>query len=520
MTDTNPIHTSVDSSVDEMNRSPICRFSSETFSHSLDHSFPAGSRSSSISPLNNSDVGEPQAPDLLQQGQAGGPKITYARQRSFLSEANVNEEVCQLKENKLDITPTFSRVEPDGATLSGKDVPYSVEDSGTIGNNALRSIYELRQAGGNARFQGIIDSIFEDIEDDSASTSSKRSSLIQLGSKLIDYQFARRFLGNALEKRLANCIIDQSDIIYMFLIACVYALLLSAGPMSSLTLRTCCSQIQRVAPQLLREGEDILGVAKARGTKMSKASQAALQDFCLQIRECKNWPNLPPLQASPQVMALLCIEMSVRKVSETGDTVTGMSDSVLNQLIDLLLGHSLEETSNDLFAVELELSILETYTSTVSFLGEGQEAVVRRLSQLGPHLSNLQLHSESRSRQIQMLEIRLILNITNNNPRLCDDFSIPDLVGALAGIILSNFGLVSEDSASDKKDSVLDTVILALGALINLTEWSGSSRKLIFKLRNASTTLLDGFLLLFAEGWEAVSEVSALYNIITFSCSY
>jgi hypothetical protein len=119
-----------------------------------------------------------------------------------------------------------------------------------------------------------------------------------------------------------------------------------------------------------------------------------------------------------------------------------------------------------------------------------------------------------------MLEIRLILNITNNNPRLCDDFSIPDLVGALAGIILSNFGLVSEDSAGDKKDSVLDTVILALGALINLTEWSGTSRKLMFELRNASTTLLDAFLLLFAEGWEAISEVSALYNIFTFSCPY
>src|SRR4030095_6999651 len=191
--------------------------------------------------------------------------------------------------------------------------------------------------------------------------------------------------------------------------------------------------------------------------------------------------------------------------------------------IELLLGYSVgqgepDEISDDLFALELAFSILEAYTATLSFLDQGQEAIVRQLSQLGPLLSNLTWHSESRGRQVQILEIRLILNITNNNPPLCDDFSIPDLVGALAGIILSNFGLVSEDFVDDKKDSLLDTVILALGALINLTEWSGASRKLIFKLRSTSTTFLDGFLQLFTEGWEAISEVSAFSNIFTFLC--
>jgi NAD dependent epimerase/dehydratase family enzyme len=103
----------------------------------------------------------------------------------------------------------------------------------------------------------------------------------------------------------------------------------------------------------------------------------------------------------------------------------------------------------------------------------------------------------------------LILNITNNNSRLCEDFSTPELVQALSKIILENFGSVAEELASnERKESLLDTVILALGALINLTEWSGTARRLILSSRSDETTHLDGLITLFSDGLESISEVS------------
>lgn len=509
--------------------------SKRRYSSDSSDSESGGRRSISRSP--SAVLDEPDHHGLTnpRRAPASSQKLTYARQRSFLTEANRGDggEIDPLGDLT---TPLIPESPPKLAKFNSSTSWDLDEDDDGNATRTIRSVYELRQAGSNARHQGVIETIFEDLEDESASVSCKRSGLMQLCSRLGDYQFAHKFLTSSLDKRLAKCTSGLSDVVSAFLLAYIYALLLSTGPASPIVLRTCNAQIARVAPLLLREKRDIMTVAKHGDAKMTKAGYNDLNELQGKMPTSKVWAETKPRMLSPQVLALRCTELTIRRIRETGDTVDALTIPVLRQVVELLLQQELTDKPDDLLTLELSLSILESYTVGVGQqLEPRQESILRSLSQLGPLLADLTRRSKTsvRRRQLQGLEIRLILNITNNNSRLCEDFSTPELIRALSDIVLTDFGSVAEElqvvaagattvatgkgkvngngNVGEKKESLLDTVILALGALINLTEWSGQARELAMELRtDGDTTLLDGFVRLFREGWEGVSEVCRL----------
>lgn len=456
-----------------------------------------------------------QRPTSTQNSQTIGPRITYARQRSFLSETSMLQDPDPVKASDPLGTPQKYGVrDNDGiSSMATKMTPVGIDDeSGITSSGAVRSIHELRQAGGNARFQGMVDSILEDIEDNLSPVSGRRSGLIQLCCKLGDYDFARQFLENGAEKRLSRSLRNQVDIISSCLSIYACALLLSTGPISNTTLSACCSVISDVTPLLLGEEEDIQVLSKSRRMNSSRAEQASLRDLRGQSLGSRIWPDKSPTRVTPQIMTLRCLEMVVRKVREKGEHLEIISGSALDQLVEILLRHSNNlkanpALANDFLVLELVFSILESYTVEMSSLGPGQETTIKQLSRVGPFLSFLTEQDNVQSQQLQILNIRLILNVTNNNLSLCEDFATSDIIGALVEIILSKFGLVSEDSIGERREPILDTVILALGTLINLTEWSETPRTLILSCEKNSVTFIDSLLRLFTNGLDMISEV-------------
>ncbi|PGH16906.1 hypothetical protein AJ80_05050 [Polytolypa hystricis UAMH7299] len=457
-----------------------------------------------------------QPPYLSPSSQTGGPKLTYARQRSFLSESNMPEATQKSQSTPISPAGAFSR-DPrmDGESLSStKRSLFALDHDGdddNSGNATVRNIYELRRAGINARFEGAVDSIFEEVEISPDSVSAQRRCLVKLCTRLTEDQFVRRFVDNSLEKRLAKCNLNLTDIVCQYLAVSMYGLLLATGPVSSATLYTCCAEILRNSGKLLAEEDDILDIANAKCKRLSKAERTELEGALLKLRESKIWIHKDHDRTSPQIMALRCMEMAIRRVREAGDTLDIMSDSVLSELVTILSKYSLSSQvgaaePNMNYILELAFSILESYTIAPGTLDEGKEKILKNL-RLGSHLSRLSSDSAlcDRQTQILILEIRLILNLTNNNPTLCEDFSTPELIQALLEIALSKFGMVSDDPSPDRKDSVLDTVILALGALINLTEWSATSRKLVLK-----SGFLDRLLQAFKEGRQVTSEAHSV----------
>ncbi|EER40851.1 conserved hypothetical protein [Histoplasma capsulatum H143] len=489
-------------------------------------------------PLNSRMQIDSQAdsPDQIQQSQsqgATGPKATYARQRSFLSAKSITEDLILDNLFQPSFAQQYGAGHGTGPGVSNHVASKSTcplatritgDDDEGNSNRVVRNIYELRRAGENARFEGIVDAIFEDIEDPNSSASRRYSGLIQLCTKLMDDQFTRRFLAHVLEKRLAKQAGNLDDAIYTYLIACAYGLILSAGPVPSVVLRTCSTQVFRVIPKMITDKSDILDISKFGPARTSKAVQGSLRDFCEQLAESRIWHDVKPKKCIPQILALRCIEMVVRRSRESGDNMEYMSNDVLSQLINLLLQRSVlpkqvqDAKTDDFLILELTFSILESYTVVLNSLEPSQEKLLKRLSGLGPLLFQLSSRcSQPCYRQIQLLEIRLILNLTNNNPSLCEDFSTPELIQALMAIVMSNFGLVSEDFASDRRDSLLDVVILALGTLINLTEWNETARQLILKTPSGSTTFLNRLLQLFKDGWDKTSEFLRRLTTVLFA---
>ncbi|KAF3479581.1 uncharacterized protein GIQ15_06557 [Arthroderma uncinatum] len=460
----------------------------------------------------------------LHQATPSGLKVTYSRQRSFLNEMDTIEEVGgnsaapgfppppASMTSKLGGDTSFP---PLGLSSQISGLPAGLEEETASGSSTIRSIHELRRSGDNARYHAIIETIFEDIEDKTAPISRKRSGMVQLCTKLFDPQFSQRFLSNALEKRFAKINPGEFDLVCGYLTSCIYALLLSSGSISPMTLHYCWMQILRVAPFLLGEDKSMIEITKRRELKMTKAGKADIQDICEKITESKIWTSQIPSTVTPQLLTLRCLELAIRKLRETGNAMETMSVPVLRQVIDILLKHSLVDDidkagPDELLMLELTLSILESYTIHTLSLEEEQQEALKPLSKLGLLLSNLGRQPDARSRQIQILEIRLILNITNNNPTLCEEFSTPEFIEALAQIVLSSFQSVGDEFTGSQKESLLDTVILALGALINLAEWSSASRQVLLESEVASTTLIDRLLPLFVDGLEAIAEADSV----------
>lgn len=108
----------------------------------------------------------------------------------------------------------------------------------------------------------------------------------------------------------------------------------------------------------------------------------------------------------------------------------------------------------------------------------------------------------------QILTLRLYLNLTNNNPGLCEDFSTPDIATVLFNSIVTNF----EQLADPQRDRilVLEILILSLGSFINLAESSEAVRRLVSTLYHDGQSHLDVFLEIYTTKSKRASEVRPL----------
>lgn len=448
-----------------------------------------------------------------------GPKITYSRNRTYLDdEADVfGQQHGSHNAVASPALPTMTRSNsPKKPKFSLLGNHYSLQSNAdediVTGSGSVRNIHELRRAGETARFESLVDSIFEDIHD---GASSQRSGLVQLVSKLQDEEFSRRFLTHAMEKRLTRVQPAQSDLVCSFLVAAAYGLLLSIATISSSAFRVCSSSLLNVVTPLLKEKNDILAISKSPQLKVSKAFRSSLIELLVSMRKSRIWADEFPQKLTPELLGLRCIEMIMRRDRETGESKEKLPDSVLEQLIDTVVQNSgdVQKTVPDAHTshvLELTFSILESYTVALQDMSSTQGRLMYRLACIGSLLDRLANGGDtsSRNRQIRIICIRLVLNLTNNEPDVCEKFSTPEIINALSDIVTTDFPKISGEVSVDDIDAVIDTVILALGCFINLAEWSEMSRKLVADTKRGSRSFLDILILFFRNGRESASEVS------------
>ncbi|KAJ5661622.1 Wings apart-like protein [Penicillium maclennaniae] len=431
-----------------------------------------------------------------------GSKVTYARQRSFLDDLVGQALPTDLEQLDTLNSPRESSRHMPSARLFADDDVNDDDDDGTV-----RSIYELRQAGGNARHRGAVESIFEDIEDPLNSVSGRSSALSQLCEKLLDSKQVRQFFDCGFDKRLVDCLSPDFEIVPATVILCAFALAFQGRSLPYILAAAAWPKLLNLSSILLSVQDNIILMMQNQESHLSRPIQAFVRKTASEINSVL-LPESTSMQLSPSFLVLKCLKITLSAFQEKGDMPSALPTLLLKQLVDLLLFRSSEDDTRSSSAVQ------NAQRCILSRGGAPQQANRDILTLLKDmhELLYLKNDSDTTGQQIQRLYIRVILNITNNDPMLCDSFATSAMIGQLAEVVITNFGDLTEDSLSEENNP-LDTVILALGALINLTEQSGASRTMFLKATRGSKSLLDRLLLLFVDNVDSTSKANSVLEV-------
>lgn len=455
-----------------------------------------------------------QAP--LNQG--GEPKVTYARQRSYLTDDDIGQTgifdmpiindlgpgTRKRRQGTSEMKPRFLR------QGSPTEDPNDAKESQ---GSAMRSIHELREAGGNARVYSEMEALLDDIDEANATSPTiKRSRLLYLAIKLQDPSFCRLFIDQGLDQRLFDYLDSANDILVEALFAAILLRLLATSTFISKLSHIKHSSVKEYLIGLLDKDQDLRSSLSSRTFNLSKATQAEFKNFWdLLLLKSTTWRAGRPSVLTPCVVSLQCLEYLVRYAREMGRVKAVLSQADIRSVVRFLkpdLSSSiLQPSPRPTVEMHLSVSILESCTIINSipceetpWTGQTLDTTVRLLPLLDSWL-------KEDIGTLRTLTLRLYLNLTNNNPTLCKAFSRPDVIGSMLNIIVSHFQRLSENDMPNKPEVLLDNLILSLGSMINLAEWCDTVRPLVLRLQSGDTCFLDTLIQLFTSKQKKVAEV-------------
>ena len=451
----------------------------------------------------------------------GGPKVTYARQRSYLTESNLDEATsfsAPLVQDPDDWSDTRRRGRRSEVLVPKQKLHFEDQlDEGDGGyGGAVRSIHELREAGGNARLASEMESLIDDLDEKTGlPLAVRRRGLLVVVVKLQEPTFCRRFIDHGLVHRLMAHAESSTDLVSNILLA-ASMLYLVARKVSPDTRHQVIEQSSvDFFVGLLENDLDITAVAKDRHSNMSKVAQMEFLKLREALLEPSLWTIGPPPKVTARVLAIQCLEYMVRQVRERGSTVEFMSQTAIKRMVELLTPDPLQQsplaTASEMFTLKLAVSTLESSTTSGSAMCDETVWTGETIERLIGLLPTIEIWPESEEMfgSLRTLVLRLYLNITNNNPSLCEAFSRPEVVRAMFRIIGSHFHSLTDDARRDTQALLLDNLILSLGFLINLAEWSDDARRLVLSFERDTDSPLETLLQLFQRKLQRAAEVSA-----------
>ena len=458
--------------------------------------------------------GNSQAPRVIP---GVGMKATYARHRSYLTEGGLSE--AGIFDPPILVDSATERRLRKGTK---QDISKGLQPLGSLGEHseepgdsqgpALRSIHELRKAGGNSRLVSEIEAITDDISDEAPiSLSLRRNRLLELIARLQESSFKQIFVDQSYESRLISRVETYSDGVEKVLISAVFLECLT-GPITTRVISQFnSSPVIQFFVSLLDVDQDITVVSKARTFNMSRSAHSELRNFCKNFLDSDVWSVSKPRGVTAQALALQCLECLVRHAKGEGSVDSMLPHYAISRITQILVDspritplHPSEEPNAEF---QLALLILESYTifsraelDNTVWCGSTLESILGLLPSLDSRFTKV-------AESLRSLTLRLYLNLTNNNPELCEAFSRPDVLRSIFDTVISHFSEVSRDGTAQAL--VLDSLILSLGTLINLAEWCESVRQSTLDLCFQSSTYLDHFLQLFISNQQKTAEVGA-----------
>lgn len=447
--------------------------------------------------------------------QGGGLKVTYARQRSYLTDSDVSQSIVLNApspdhHSRVETRRRGARfVSPQLSTLEAlNDVcdEFMNSQGGT-----MRSIHELREAGGNARSISEMDAILDDVVENNVLTmTQRRSRLLDLATRLQDLSFCQLFIDQRGDLRLfARIDLSEDPIANATLVSTILQLFIPSMSTSRLS-QIGSSRIVYFLTELLDKDQDLMLATSSRTTNMSKVAQGDFEAFWGLLLGSAAWRAGRPPVLTTRAICLQCIEYLIRHARESG-----CIDAVPSQHIMMRVSMTLKRDllgperpkSKSLVDIQLAVSTLESCTLNTIDVSEEKLCIKETLDSVIMLLPLLTTWSEEEVGTLRTLALRLQLNLTNNSLARCKIFSRPDIIRTLLNIIVSHFRWLSEDNTRHNAEHLLDNLILALGSIINLSEWCDTARQLVMSLHSQDTSFLDTLILLFTTKQQKAAEV-------------
>ena len=446
----------------------------------------------------------------------GGYRVTYARQRSYLTDTDLKEAGMV----DLPIPPDSYGRRGHGRRGPRDQLPIlqSLQSSEEFGDlvdppgGTMRSIHELREAGGNVRLVSELEAILDDLGDHQpGSASISRSRLIELVIKFEDPLNCRLFVDQGMEGRLILDTGSSKDLISNGLLVAALLQLMACSSSRLLLTQVGNVRVVRFLTDLLGSDQDILYHARLRENNVSKAVQADLKDLRSAFLDSTVWKAGKPSILSCQVLSLQCLEALVRQTREAGSLSEVLSASAIERVVATSVPHlstkAPRPSAVSIICLELAVSILESCTINNAAECQASLWAGETLERIVGLLPLLALWKGEECGTTRTLALRLYLNLTNNSPGICDEFSTSEVVSVLFGIVISHFEQLADTTLEVDRALLLDDLILSLGSLINLADLSNVARQLVMDLHHESQSYLDILLQLFMNKSKNAAEV-------------
>lgn len=443
-------------------------------------------------------------------------KVTYARERSFLTDDDVSQPGCSDGATKNELVPDARRQRRVGGDITTfqkfEILTGDLDEVPDYQGSAMRSIHELREAGGNARVFSEMEAILDDIHEASASGSTvKRSKLLELAIKLQELPFCRLFSDQGLDQRISAQLVPTKDILVDSLVATIVLSLLAGSGSSSKLHHVRVSRMTSFMIRLLGQNQDLVLSTGIRTVSISRVAQRQFKHLWDLLLKSTTWRVGRPTVLTPRVIALQCLEYIVRRIRETGCVDPILSAGDIRSIVQLLqadLSVEIQQQQSGLNAeIQLSVSILESWTICKDPSYKDTVWTDDTLGIIIGLLSRLDSLAKADDGTLRTLTLRLYLNLTNNNPELCTAFSKPSVIGSMLNTVVSHFQSLSEETTQELPEVMLDNLILALGSMINLAEWSDAVRLIVMRLEFMHTCFIDILLQLFSRKQSTAAEV-------------
>ena len=245
-------------------------------------------------------------------------------------------------------------------------------------------------------------------------------------------------------------------------------------------------------------------VAKDRRTTMSTVAQSTYLEFVEMVRTSALWSESDPEVLTVQLLGLRCMEIMALRLKRQGYKGSVSSPDTTAKLVNFATEpdeSALDNPSTSPAAIarRLALSILE-FASTSDAVAVSWSTILweRFVSAIPEMLQS--------SDGCHALALKVCINLTNNNALNCDTAAQTQAIEAVVRQIISGFGDLHDLTDEVEIKSQLDSLILSLGLMINLAEFSDAACEKAAALESNGLASLVG---VFLRGQERVEEAQS-----------